>query len=96
MRKTWIIAKHEFIVTVRRKGYLLVLFGMPLLFGGIIGVSLFSSGVFGERRLQFRSDRSGRSVWSHRFQSRERFGYRGGQECSRRQSAGKATPGEKF
>ena len=42
MRKTWIIAKHEFIVTVRRKGYLLVLFGMPLLFGGIIGVSLLT------------------------------------------------------
>src|SRR5580765_5762715 len=44
MSKTWIIAKHEFIVTVRRKGYLLVLFGMPLLFGGIIGVSLLSQG----------------------------------------------------
>jgi ABC-2 type transport system permease protein len=42
MSKTWIIAKHEFIVTVSRKGYLLVLFGMPLLFGGIIGVSLVS------------------------------------------------------
>ncbi len=42
MRKTWIIAKHEFIVTVRRKGYLLVLFGMPLLFAGIIGVSLLT------------------------------------------------------
>lgn len=46
MSKTWIIAKREFIVTVSRKGYLLVLFGMPLLFGGIIGVSLFSQGSF--------------------------------------------------
>lgn len=44
MSKTWIIAKHEFMVTVSRKGYLLVLFGMPMLFGGIIGVSLFSQG----------------------------------------------------
>jgi len=44
MSKTWIIAKHEFMVTVSRKGYLLVLFGMPMLFAGIIGVSLFSQG----------------------------------------------------
>ncbi|MFN8009470.1 MAG: ABC transporter permease, partial [Terriglobia bacterium] len=44
MTKVWIIAKHEFIVTVSRKGYLLVLFGMPLLFGGIIGVSLWGQG----------------------------------------------------
>lgn len=42
MKKVFIIAQHEFLVTVTRKGYILMVIGMPLFFGGIVGVALLS------------------------------------------------------
>ena len=44
MNKIWVIAKREFLVTVTRKGYIFAVVGMPLLFGGIFGVSFLTSG----------------------------------------------------
>ena len=44
MSKVWVIAKREFWVTVTRKGYIFAVVGMPLLFGGIFGISFLTSG----------------------------------------------------
>ena len=44
MNKVWVIAKREFLVTVTRKGYIFAVVGMPLLFGGIFGISFLTSG----------------------------------------------------
>ena len=44
MNKIWVIAKREFLVTITRKGYIFAVVGMPLLFGGIFGVSFLTSG----------------------------------------------------
>jgi len=44
MNKVWVIAKREFLVTVTRKGYIFAVAGMPLLFGGIFGISFLTSG----------------------------------------------------
>jgi ABC-2 type transport system permease protein len=44
MNKIWVISKREFLVTVTRKGYIFAVVGMPLLFGGIFGVSFLTSG----------------------------------------------------
>lgn len=43
MNKVWVIAKREFWVTVTRKGYIFAVVGMPLLFGGIFGMSFLTS-----------------------------------------------------
>ena len=48
MNKVWVIAKREFLVTVTRKGYILAVVGMPLLFGGMFGISFLTSGVLEE------------------------------------------------
>ena len=48
MNKVWVIAKREFLVTVTRKGYIFAAAGMPLLFGGIFGVSFLTSGTLEE------------------------------------------------
>lgn len=42
--KVWVIAKREFLVTVTRKGYIFAVVGMPLMFGGIFGISFLTSG----------------------------------------------------
>jgi len=44
MDKVWVIAKREFLVTVTRKSYIFAVVGMPLLFGGIFGISFLTSG----------------------------------------------------
>ena len=44
MNKIWVIARREFMVTVTRKGYIFAVVGMPLLFGGIFGVSFLTNG----------------------------------------------------
>lgn len=44
MNKVWVITKREFLVTVTRKGYIFAVVGMPLLFGGIFGLSFLTSG----------------------------------------------------
>lgn len=48
MSKVRAIAKREFLVTVTRKGYLVALFGMPLLFGGMFAITFFFKGVSGD------------------------------------------------
>ena len=44
LSKIWVIARREFLVTVTRKGYLFAVVGMPLLFGGIFGISFLTTG----------------------------------------------------
>ncbi len=36
MKKVWIVARHEFATTVKRWGFLLVTFGLPLFVGGLL------------------------------------------------------------
>lgn len=40
MRKAWIVARHEFLTTVKRWGFLLVTFGLPAFMLGVIGLSI--------------------------------------------------------
>jgi ABC-2 type transport system permease protein len=44
MNKIWVIAKREFLVTVTRKAYIFAVLGLPLMFGGIFGISLLTNG----------------------------------------------------
>jgi ABC-2 type transport system permease protein len=55
MNKVWVIAKREFLVTVTRKGYIFAVAGMPLLFGGIFGVSFLTNGTL-EESIKSRSE----------------------------------------
>jgi ABC-2 type transport system permease protein len=55
MSKVWVIAKREFLVTVTRKAYIFTVVGMPLLFGGIFGIS-FLSGDSVEKALKSASE----------------------------------------
>ena len=44
MKKIWVIAQREFLVTVTRRAYILTVLGMPLLFGGIFALSFLTRG----------------------------------------------------
>jgi len=44
MHKICLIARREFLVTVTRKGYIFAVMGLPLMFGGIFGISLLTNG----------------------------------------------------
>jgi ABC-2 type transport system permease protein len=55
MRKIWVIARREFLVTVTRKGYIFAVVGLPLMFGGIFGISFLTSGTV-ERSIKAASE----------------------------------------
>jgi ABC-2 type transport system permease protein len=41
MNKTWLIAKHDYLETVKKKSFLLITVGMPLLLAGIMAIMFF-------------------------------------------------------
>ncbi len=60
MKKAWIVARHEFVTTVKRWGFLIVTFGLPLFSGGIMGLSVFlQSDIIEREQVQRRSARLG-------------------------------------